>query len=276
MSQTVFHDNIFFKSQHLLDTQVNMMGNFTTFLNEVKPKLNGLLDGNKVVRLRQKINENLGQVFDQKVPIAQHNIFENMEIALQFTDIPNPENSSDYLLVMVKVFDPATWHLSEPKEMWVSKKANIGDLAKSLADATGMDENCVEVTKIASPSQFHRVNLMSHEWLQNEWFHLKHNEKDKIDISRNYIASSPFYLNTDGLFLVVKHFETQIREMTKDEKVKYQAEFWDQNMDNLKIVKKGDKNDRNAEQQLKITVVQKQTEQEKTDADGDVEMKEQA
>ena len=95
----------------------------------------------------------------------QYNIFENMELAIQNEEIPFPV-VQESVLMMIKILDPDTWHLSEPKELWVRKNATVSDLAQTIASSCGLDEWSIDITRVGSPAQFHRVILQANEWFR--------------------------------------------------------------------------------------------------------------
>lgn len=84
---------------------------------------------------------------------------DDKEVALQIVPANEQVFKDDSYLIMIKYFDPETWSLGEPRELWISKKANIAELNKVVAAAFGLNESCTSLTKINSPWSFHRVIL---------------------------------------------------------------------------------------------------------------------
>lgn len=115
---------------------------------------------------------------------------------------------------MIKLFDPETWSLGEPRELWVSKKANIADLNKVVSAAFGLPESSTHLTKINSPWSFHRVILPFQDWVCLS---------DK-SFSDSYLHSAPFYLSTDGILFVLRDSTKSMREMSADEKLLFHCE----------------------------------------------------
>jgi len=93
---------------------------------------------------------------------------------------------------MAKVWDPSDWSLSELVEIFVPKTATLNDFSLLLhSKFAHIDIDSLECTKINSSWNFSRVQLPYETWTT-------------LQTSEQFMASAPFYVQTDGLFFVVK------------------------------------------------------------------------
>lgn len=164
------------------------------------------------MRLREKLSEKLTVVFDEDKVLSHYQMFDDKEIAIQIVEEPTFQEDSH--LVMVKVFDPESWALGAPREVWVQIKANLGDFASILSEQLGIPAENLELTKVNSPWNFHRVTLPFAEWVRI----------GAEGVKESYMHSAPFYLSTDGILFIAKDSRKEMREMTNAEKDLYRCE----------------------------------------------------
>ena len=55
--------------------------------------------------------------------LIHYNMHDDKELAIQVGQ--SEEIKESHYLCMVKVFDPETWQLSPPKEIWIDKMSNL-------------------------------------------------------------------------------------------------------------------------------------------------------
>jgi hypothetical protein len=86
-----------------------------------------------MIRLREKLGEKLLQVYHDDRVFSCYHIHDDKEIAIQVLTHPEqPGEVANKYLIMVKQWNPETWCLSPPREVWVNKSATLGELAKVL------------------------------------------------------------------------------------------------------------------------------------------------
>ena len=87
-------------------------------------------------------------------------MFDGKEVGIQVLRDEEVEQNidEDYLLLMVKEWDPSTWTISDPKEVFIKKNQTLNDLGTILSKVFPHIETChLNCTKIASAWNFHRV-----------------------------------------------------------------------------------------------------------------------
>lgn len=149
---------------------------------------------------------------------------------------------------MVKQFHSETWQLSMPREIWISKKSSLLQMADTLAAEFGIQRERILLTKINSPWSFHRVILPFAEWVQIS-------DNSCCD---SYVHSSPFYLSTDGILFIIRDSADDQREMTADEKLIFHCEEFESQMFAGGSTSKHPKGYRPQEAAVKITVKKKE------------------
>ena len=131
------------------------------------------------------------------------------QLAVQITaEVEDP--SLEDILVVIRSWNPETWELSDPYEIYCSKGTVLSTLGSLLGGLFGIPEAEVECCKIGSAWNFSRVQLPSEQWV-------------KTNGNQCFIVSSPFYLNVDGGLLIVKKCGCKERELNADERIKYAA-----------------------------------------------------
>ena len=128
------------------------------------------------------------------------------------------ERDQSYL-VMVKAWDPSDWTMTDLVEVWVPKTATLSDFGAILhAKFTNIELANIECTKINSSWNFSRVQLPFESWNVLE------------QGSELYVASAPYYVQTDGLFFVIRDKTKEGREMTDEERDKYRSDDYENRM----------------------------------------------
>lgn len=113
---------------------------------------------------------------------------------------------------MVKFWNPATWQLDHPIELFIDKEATLADFANLLSTLyPDLPASEIQCTKINSPWNFHRVELPFVQWVS-------------LSESNNYISSNPFYLSTDGILFIIRDNRVEMRDMTSQEREMYRCE----------------------------------------------------
>ena len=148
-------------------------------------------------------------------------MYDGKEIALQLLPEP-PQESEDErdqsYLVMVKAWDPSDWSLTDLVEVYVPKIATLDAFNQILHSRFNfMSPENIECTKINSSWNFSRVQLPYESWTT-----LQGNEQ--------FVASAPYYVQTDGLFFVIKDKSKEGREMTDEERELYKSDDYEKNM----------------------------------------------
>jgi hypothetical protein len=59
------------------------------------------------------------------VILEKYTMFDGKEIAIQVIDDQSEEQRDDHYLVMIKEWDPQTWIISDPKEIYIKKTTNL-------------------------------------------------------------------------------------------------------------------------------------------------------
>ena len=113
---------------------------------------------------------------------------------------------------MVKEWDPTTWALSNPYEIFLPKTATLEELSQLISSYFPyITKENMYCTKINSPWNFHRVQLPYETWYS-------------LNGNSNFIASAPFYVSTDGLLFIIKDISKTERELTEEEKEAYNCD----------------------------------------------------
>jgi hypothetical protein len=146
---------------------------------------------------------------------------DDKEIAIQI--IPEAAQADtveceEMQFVMIKVWNPDTWTLSEPFELWVPKMGSLLDFSAILSSKTHIAAENIDCAKIISPWNFHRVELPFINWVR-----LSSEEQGK-----NSISQDPFYLSTDGILFIVKDRTVNSRDMTPEEKELYKCQEYEE------------------------------------------------
>ena len=119
---------------------------------------------------------------------------------------------------MVKAWDPSDWTLSDLVEVVVPKTATLNDFSQILSSKFGhIVPEMMECVKINSSWNFSRVQLPYEQWVQ-------------LNGSDQFMASAPFYVQTDGTFFVIKDRSKEGREMTDEEKAMYKSDDYENQM----------------------------------------------
>lgn len=119
---------------------------------------------------------------------------------------------------MVKAWDPSDWSMSDLVEIYVPKTATLNDFGTLLQGKfPHMSKDMIECTKINSSWNFSRVQLPYETWTA-------------LDRSELFMASAPYYVQTDGLFFVIKDKSKNGREMTEEEKTMYKSDDYENKM----------------------------------------------
>ena len=199
-------DSIYYNMRELIEIPVNTHQN--TFkvkkfvcdriTEECKIELHPNL-----IRLREKANDRLTKLYRDDAILEQYTMFEGKQIAIQILKEPEIVEP-DSLLIMIRWWNPATWELSQMKEIIVKRYSTMNDfsyvLEKEFPFILRKDIECWKVI-----SNFFRAQLPYEKWY-GLWG------------TDNFLASNPFYLSTDGLLLIVKDRTLIERELTEEEK----------------------------------------------------------
>lgn len=119
---------------------------------------------------------------------------------------------------MVKAWDPSDWSLSDLVEVYIPKSATLNDFGEILSAKFGhIARDSIECTKINSSWNFSRVQLPYESWTS-------------LHESELFMASAPYYVQTDGLFFVIKDKTKAGREMTDEEKEMYKSDDYENKM----------------------------------------------
>ena len=122
-------------------------------------------------------------------------------------------NDETSCLVMVRMWDPETWDLSELKEIFIDKTmalAQFGECLLSIYPELNLES--LQVTKISSPWYFNRVQLPYETW---------HGVVDDEQL----LCSAPFYVSVDGLLFIIKDGRKKMEEPSEEERKKYGLEI---------------------------------------------------
>ena len=153
---------------------------------------------------------------------------------------------------MIKLWNPQTWQLTEPIELWVDRMSTLRDLANALSEHYNIPVDNLICTKINSPWNFHRIQLPFIEWVK----------LSNPDVSSSYLSSSPFYLSTDGILFIIRDSQHEIRDMSQEEKDLYRCEEFENCMFSGAVAGGGFKKVAAAKEQgVKITVKAKEIKQ---------------
>jgi len=68
--------------------------------------------------------------------LSQYSMHDDKELAIQVSE--GAEVKESHYLCMVKVFEPDTWQLSAPKELWIDKMSTLKDFAAACEAAFGI------------------------------------------------------------------------------------------------------------------------------------------
>ena len=154
------HDHEFFTFKELarlpirtLDSVAKVKETLSQKLSELFPEHEGLKDPSNF-RIREKLADKLVQVYHDDRILNTYSMHDDKEIAIQF--LPNTNNEDKYL-AMIKEWNPQTWELTAPVEIWIDKKATVAQFASSLSTALGIPVENLVCTKINSPWNFHRI-----------------------------------------------------------------------------------------------------------------------
>lgn len=129
---------------------------------------------------------------------------------------------------MVKVWDPSDWTMSELVEVYVPKTATLNDFGLLLNGKFGHIKLAdLECTKINSSWNFSRVQLPFESWT-------------KLEGSELFMGSAPYYVQTDGLFFVIRDSKKDVRDMTADEKELYRSDDYEHQIFSRPIGKTAD------------------------------------
>ena len=119
---------------------------------------------------------------------------------------------------MVKIWDPSDWTMSDLVEINLPKTATLNDFAALLdTKFSHIDRANIKCTKINSSWNFSRVQLPFETWTP-------------LSGSELFMASAPYYVQTDGLFFVIKDSTKEEREMTAEEKELYRSDDYEQQL----------------------------------------------
>jgi len=88
------------------------------------------------VYLREKHSEKLTMAYLPSKVLSQYNMHDDKELAIQVSE--GAEVKESHYLCMVKVFEPDTWQLSAPKELWIDKMSTLKDFAAACEAAFGI------------------------------------------------------------------------------------------------------------------------------------------
>ena len=101
-------------------------------MNDLYPDLKVTPDS---LRLREKSAEKLLSVYHDESVFEKYSMYDGKEIAIQIINSEDRifEESDENYLLMVKEWDPSSWQLSDPKEIFIKKNATLEELAHALS-----------------------------------------------------------------------------------------------------------------------------------------------
>lgn len=242
------HDNVFFKFRDLFELPVSTLAKtldtkliIAAKINHLYPQLN--VDA-QCITLREKSAEKLLQVYHDESILEKYSMYDGKEVAVQIdseSHIKYEHDEEDRNLLMFKEWDPSTWQLSDPKEIYIPKNATLDQLGRVLnTHFPHIAFEDVSCTKINSAWNFHRVQLPFEAW---------HTLKD----NQNFVASGPFYVSTDGLLFIIKDNSKVERYLTEEEKYFYNCGEYENQIFTSSTNKQNGKNC-NKEKGITITV----------------------
>ena len=141
------------------------------------------------LRLRERNNDRLSRVLRESEPLKNYTLFEKKQICIQQFQTECSELDTLDMVILVRKWSPASWELSEPREVTICRHATFGDLGTLCASLFQIPIESVKAARIANSWNFSRVDLPSEQW------YLLFN-------SFNRLSSLPWYLSFDGTLVM--------------------------------------------------------------------------
>lgn len=112
------------------------------------------------------------------------------------------------MVCLVKVWNPATWELSPPHEIKITKNSNLHKFGEQVSTQLEIPLESLSVCRISYNWNFVRGDLP-----RESWYKMKDN--------RFLLSGNPWFINLDGTLFIAKNTENKQREMTEEERKKY-------------------------------------------------------
>jgi hypothetical protein len=174
----------------------------------------------ETVRLRErdKGNERLGKVLRDDITMAKAtSLYDRRPFSIQLRDGDDTDYDSSVgdLIILFKVWNPATWELSTAKEIKINKNDTVEKFGTFVSEASGIPMEKLSMFKITYGMTFVRGDLT----ITTGWY--------KAEGNKSVMCGTPYYTSIDGQLFVVKDHDVPIREMTEEEKVLYTSKVTD-------------------------------------------------
>ena len=106
------------------------------------------------------MTEKLTKVYHDDKILSTYSMYDDKEIAIQIVPETTVQPNENQQLVMVKFWDPKSWTLGAPFELFIDKESTLSDFATTLSTLfPSLPPQEIQCTKINSPWNFHRVEL---------------------------------------------------------------------------------------------------------------------
>ncbi|OMJ74395.1 hypothetical protein SteCoe_26692 [Stentor coeruleus] len=161
-------------------------------------------------RIRERNSDRLSKILLDNESLNYYIMYDRKGLCLELLDKPDiQEITYSDMIILAKRWYPNTWTISDCREIIIKKYSTIDEFGKKLAEAFDIKSENVMAAKISQTWGFKRIDL------KTENFYRTHNNMYGI-------GSMPWYINMDGTFFFVKDSDDEIRELTSDEKKKYE------------------------------------------------------
>lgn len=207
-------DSMYYKMRELIEIPVNTHQTTYKAKQFVCDKIKEICQLELIpnqIRFREKANDRLTKLYRDEVILEQYRMFEGKQVAIQKLDRPE-DIDVDSIIVMLRCWNPSTWSLSSMREIIVKRYSSLDEFSQIISLHCSIPRENIECCKIMST--FFRVQLPYEKW---------YGLKDNV----NFMASSPFYLSTDGLLLIAKDKTLKERELTEEEKKTFGCDEFD-------------------------------------------------
>ena len=168
----------------------------------------------ETVRLRERSNDKLARVMVGSDVMRNYSMYEKKMVSVQVVGEQSTVYSpSSSLLVVVRLWSPVSWELSQPIEIELGKNCTFREFGERVSGMYGIAVERLMAARIAYTWNFNRTELLNQQWYA-------------LNDTYNRLSSNPWYLPSDGTLLMysppsLKDSSEILRPLTDEERDRY-------------------------------------------------------
>jgi len=185
-------DYVYFRFTDLIEFPLCITDTVAKAKSDICMKINAIYPSMGLdplcIRIRERANDLPARTLLDSEPLSTYSLYERKPLCLQKSQEVQTVTEED-VGIIVRKWSPATWELSEVREVFISKHASFEELGRRCAVLFGIEDENLRLAKIAASWNFTREQLPTEHW------HLLLGVKNRL-------YGNPWYLSHDSSLMM--------------------------------------------------------------------------